>query len=142
MRNRKFLLLSISLLSSLSLYAQAADDIVLPEVTTVIDSQKLQAQAEDLPSFSQFFESDESSGSVSIELPDVENQPSAAEAQSEEKKAVKTLFAQGQLGLGYPYLFNGDFSVFSQSEAAPFKIHLGPVQTPNPLPSIPVGYTR
>ena len=123
MRNRKFLLLSISLLSSLSLYAQAADDIVLPEVTTVIDSQKLQAQAEDLPSFSQLFESDESSGSVSIELPDVENQPSAAEAQSEEKKAVKTLFAQGQLGLGYPYLFNGDFSVFSQSEAAPFKIH-------------------
>lgn len=122
---KKYVTLSVVLLCGIAAFAQTAqnnEQLELPDVTTVIDSENLKANKDALPDFKSVLEISGNSGTVTVELPDVDNQDTQVEVKTEKENAEKSIFAEGMIGGGYPFLFEGDFSVFRQSGNNPFKI--------------------
>ena len=102
-----------------SLFAQ---NIELPDLTTVISGETVKAGADALPDFKDVMIVPEGSGTVVPVLPDVDT-PSDADINTlKNEQTEKTIFAEGVIGGGYPSLFTGDFSVFRVSDTSPFKI--------------------
>lgn len=123
MNNKKCIFLTSLVLGSSLLFAQQANNqIELPDLTTVINSDNLKAENDALPDFNEVLEVSGDSGTVSIQLPDVDNQNTQVEAKVQNNKAEKSIFAEGRIGGGYPNLFTGNFSVFRQTGDNPFKV--------------------
>lgn len=122
MKMNKYIFTTLFLLSGTVLFAQ---NIELPDVTTVITGDSVTVGADALPDFEDVLLVKEGSGDIEPQLPDVES-PSSSELNSKNSgEAEKSIFAEGQIGGGYPTLFKGDFSVFRLSGLSPFKLYFG-----------------
>ena len=123
--NMKKILKSIALIFAISACASAplfAQDISLPDVTTVVSGENVQADDEALPDFADVLILPQGSGTTVPLLQDVE-EPESSEVKplaSEEKE--KSIYAEGLIGGGFPTLFIGDFSLFRQAGNSPFKL--------------------
>ena len=122
---RKYFTICAALTYGLSLFAQNAqtnDQLELPDVTTVINTENLKVENDALPDFNDVLEISGESGTVTVVLPDVDNQDTQVDVVTEKSSEEKSVFAEGQIGGGYPFLFEGNFSVFRQTGDNPFKI--------------------
>ena len=122
---RKYFTICAALSYGLSLFAQNAqtnDQLELPDVTTVINTENLKVENDALPDFNDVLEVSGESGTVTAVLPDVDNQDTQVDVVTEKSTEEKSVFAEGQIGGGYPFLFEGNFSVFRQTGDNPFKI--------------------
>lgn len=93
-----------------------SEEIELPEVTTVISGESVKAGLDSLPEFEDVLEETQNSGDVVPVLPEVELGEGNATALAGTQTTDKNIYAEGQLGGGYPSLFKGDFSVYRQDE--------------------------
>jgi len=98
------------------------DEIELQDLSTVIKSDSLVADAQSLPPFSVILDDVKSTGSIEPVLPDVAVQENTSVADAYANSKEKSVFAEGQVGGGYPCLFFGDFSVYRLSGQNPFRI--------------------
>ena len=116
----------VLLCALLPLAAQEAE-IALPDVTTVVSGDTLTAGKDAVPDYSTVLPSDDTG---KIELPQLEKAQSPAAAPSvaanggtvSAGSAEKNVYAEGQIGGGYPFLFLGDFTVYRATGKAPFNI--------------------
>ena len=102
-----------------SLFAQ---NIELPDVTTVIEGDTIKAGLDTLPSFSDVLVVEGNSGKVVPKLPEVEAPEASPAPSAATGTEEKTIFAEGLIGGGYPGLFTGNFSVFRMTGESPFKL--------------------
>ena len=119
-----YILILISLILPFSIFSQTID---LPEVTTVIEGDKIKADSDALPDFNNVLEIPTGSGDITPEIPVVskENAVNPVSAKDENnRKAKKTLFSEILIGAGYPYLFYGNCSIFGVNQVSPFKMTL------------------
>ena len=99
-----------------------AQDISLPDITTVVSGGNVQADDEALPDFTDVMVVPQGSGNSVPVLQDVDA-PETSEVKplvAEEKE--KSIYAEGLIGGGFPTLFIGDFSLFRQAGNSPFKL--------------------
>lgn len=99
-----------------------AQNIELPDVTTVIDGETIKAGLDALPDFSDALIIDKGSGDVVPELPDVDAPADSDLGNSKGSAEEKSIFAEGLIGGGYPTMFLGDFSMFRTIGDSPFKL--------------------
>lgn len=99
-----------------------AQNIELPDLTTVVSGETVKAGIDTLPNFTDVMLEKEGSGNVVPVLPDVDTPADSTMNVINSVQAEKTIFAEGMIGGGYPSLFTGDFSVFRLSGESPFKI--------------------
>lgn len=98
----------------------AAQSIELPELTTEVDGAEIVAEEDSLPDFSFVVNIPSASEDILPELPEV----SISEKKWAAKNSAKehsSIYADGLIGGGYPGLFKGQFSIYSQEENA-FKL--------------------
>lgn len=127
MKNMKRIAWTVSVFAAcvLPLAAQSAaeEKIELPDVTTVVTGDTLTAGKEAIPDYSAVLPTAESG---KIELPSLEKpEPKAAAASvvmAGASSAEKTVYAEGQIGGGYPFLFLGDFAIYRATGDAPFSL--------------------
>lgn len=98
-----------------------SEEIELPEVTTVIKGESIKAGLDALPDFADVLEPQEGSSEIVPVLPEVEigNEQTPAKQANQTEKDI---YAEGQVGGGFPSLFLGDFSVYRQSGVNPFNL--------------------
>ena len=101
----------------------AAQNIELPEVTTVISGDAEKAEKDALPDFSDVLELPSGSGGVEPELPGVESAGKPEIAASPLPKSEKSVYAEGLIGGGYPMFFTGNISVFRSVGESPFRFN-------------------
>lgn len=99
-----------------------AQNIELPDVTTVISGDSIKAGIDALPGFDDVLVLPSDSGKVVPQLPDVDAPASSEVATVGKSSSEKDIFAEGEIGGGYPSIFKGDFSVFRLSGLSPFQI--------------------
>ncbi len=99
-----------------------AQNIELPEVTTVISGETEKAEEDTLPDFSDVLKLPKGSGNVEPELPEVEASEDTDIASGKTKPVEKTVYAEGYIGGGFPVNFTGNISVARTVGANPFKI--------------------
>ena len=99
----------------------SAQNIELPEVTTVISGETEKAEEDALPDFSDVLKLPVGSGGVEPVLPEVEAAENTDVAVSKEKPVEKSVYAEGFIGGGYPAAFTGNISVFRTAGISPFK---------------------
>ena len=120
---KSFLILSLLTFAGF-VYAQ---NIELPEVTTVISGETEKAEADALPDFSDLLSTKPvSAGSGGLEpvLPEVEASENTEIASVKTVTSDKSVYAEGLLGGGYPALFKGDIAVFRNVGESPFRFAL------------------
>ena len=115
---------SVLILCSLSFAGFVfAQNIELPEVTTVISGETEKAEADALPDFSDVLSTkpvSAGSGGVEPVLPEVETTENTEIATGKTIVTDKSVYAEGLLGGGYPTLFKGDIAVFRNVGESPF----------------------
>lgn len=99
-----------------------AQNIELPDVTTVIEGDSIKAGLDTLPDFTDVLVVEGDSGKVVPKLPEVDAPEDTKGPISSGETAEKTIFAEGLIGGGYPTLFEGNFSVFRMTGESPFKL--------------------
>jgi len=122
MKLNKYICIGLILLTDTTLFAQ---NIELPDVTTVISGDSVSVGADALPDFEDVLIISEGSGDLEPQLPDVESPSSSVLNNKNNGQSEKSIFAEGEIGGGYPILFKGDFSVFRLSGLSPFKLAFG-----------------
>lgn len=120
---KKYILIFVAVFSYSILFAQTNSQIELPDVTTVVDSKTLEAESDSLPNFNDILEKSENSGSVTIELPDIDSDESEIQENSVSQEPEKTIFVEGLVLGGFPNFFESDFSIFSETEESPLNVH-------------------
>ena len=119
---------SVLILCSLSFAGFVfAQNIELPEVTTVISGDTEKVEADALPDFSDVLATTTvtaGSGGVEPVLPEVEASESTEITSVKTVVADKSVYAEGLLGGGYPTLFKGDIAVFRNVGESPFRFAL------------------
>ena len=103
--------------------ALVAQNIELPEVTTVISADAEKAEKDALPDFSDVLELPNGSGGAEPELPGLESSGKAEIASSPLPKSEKSVYAEGLIGGGYPMSFTGNISVFRSVGESPFRFN-------------------
>lgn len=98
-----------------------AQNIELPEVTTVISGETEAAGEDTLPDFSDVLRLPAGSGGVEPVLPEVEATENTDIAAGKLKPVEKSVYAEGLIGGGYPAFFTGNISVARTVGASPFK---------------------
>ncbi len=99
----------------------SAQEIELPEVTTVISGETEKAGKDALPDFADVLRLPNGSGGLEPELPEVEAADNTDIAAVNKKPAEKSVYAEGLIGGGYPAFFAGQFSVARAVGISPFK---------------------
>ena len=120
-KSKKKILLIVSgcfLFSGASVFAQ---NIELPEVTTVISGDTEKAGSDTLPDFSDVLKLPKGSGDVEPVLPGVETSSEPSVSSASKKPADKSVYAEGLIGGGFPMMFTGNISVFRSVGESPFK---------------------
>lgn len=122
-RNKKSVIIISSVLIALggintNLWAQ---NIELPEVTTVISGETEKAGTDALPDFSDVLKLPVGSGDLQPELPQEDSTDNADIAAGKAKPVEKSVYAEGLIGGGYPAFFTGNISVARTIGASPFK---------------------
>ena len=98
-----------------------AQNIELPEVTTVISGETEKAGEDTLPDFSDVLKLPVGSGGLQPVLPEVEAAEETDIAAGKAKPVEKSVYAEGLIGGGYPAFFTGNISVARTIGASPFK---------------------
>lgn len=98
-----------------------AQNIELPEVTTVISGETEKAGADALPEFSDVLKLPTGSGDVQPVLPEEDSAENTDIAAGKTKPVEKSVYAEGLIGGGYPGVFTGNISVARTIGASPFK---------------------
>lgn len=128
---KKFFLSTIFLFLGITIFAQAAkkseeseveEEIELPDVTTVVNGKTFTVGKDSVPDYTKILPEN---SSPEVQLPLMENDGSekttpAVKNGAEQKS--KDIYAEGELGAGYPFYFKGDFSVYRASGNSPFEI--------------------
>ena len=123
-RNKKSVIIFSSILiaalggTNATLWAQ---NIELPEVTTVISGESEKAGEDSLPDFSDVLKLPVGSGDLQPELPEEESSDNTDIAAGKAKPVEKSVYAEGLIGGGYPAFFTGNISVARTIGASPFK---------------------
>ncbi len=103
-----------------SFYAQTneTDPIVLPDITTVIDGEDLPLDEHAVPDFSGALPKDFTNTDTLPSLPDVDFEEGKNLTYETELEGTgkKNIFMEGEISLGWPYVFLGDFSVHKTEE--------------------------
>lgn len=120
---KKYILILIATFFCDNFYSQTNSQIELPDVTTVVDSKTLEAESDSLPDFNDILEKSENSGSVTVELPDIDSDESEIQENSEIQDTEKNVFVEGSAFGGFPNLFVSDFSLFSETDFSPLNVH-------------------
>lgn len=108
-------------ISVFAFFAQNTEEIALPDVTTVISGDEVSAGKDALPDFSKVLPDENTAKGSMVQLPDA----SVAEDDSlatlpANPAGVKDVFAEGQIGGGYPGFFTGNFSIYRSAGENPF----------------------
>ena len=98
-----------------------AENIELPEVTTVISGETEKAGGDALPDFSDVLKLPNGSGDLQPQLPEAEAAENNDIAAGKNKPVEKSVYAEGLIGGGYPAFFTGNISVARTIGASPFK---------------------
>lgn len=99
-----------------------AQEIELPDLTTVIDGTSTEELELELPDFSDVVESPADSGKIVPVLPEVEIIQNQEVVVTQDDANQRQIYAEGVIGGGYPAIFTGDFSVSKIFGDNPFKI--------------------
>ncbi|WP_296326119.1 hypothetical protein [uncultured Treponema sp.] len=120
---KKILLNMIILCAANFLFAQSVEEeIELPDVTTVVNGKTFTAGKDSVPDYTKILP-ENSSPEVSLPKMDgVKTSPKRTESRERISQKEKDIYAQGELGAGYPFYFKGDFSVYRASGDSPFEI--------------------
>ncbi|WP_294429368.1 hypothetical protein [uncultured Treponema sp.] len=127
---KKFLLKMILLSATVSIFAQnqakqnevVEEEIELPDVTTVVNGKTFTAGKDSVPDYTKILPE---SSAPKVQLPQMEGVKAAREIPESRERASqkeKDIYAQGELGAGYPFYFKGDFSIYRASGNSPFEI--------------------
>ncbi len=119
--NKKSIFFLTALFAAAGLWAQNAQSIELPEVTTVISGESEKAGQDTLPDFSDVLKLPDGSGGVEPVLPEVETFENTDIAFGKTKPVEKSVYAEGLIGGGYPAFFTGNISVARTTGSSPFK---------------------
>ena len=119
--NKKSIFILTALFAAAGLWAQNAQSIELPEVTTVISGESEKAGQDTLPDFSDVLKLPDGSGGVEPVLPEVETFENTDIAFGKTKPVEKSVYAEGLIGGGYPAFFTGNISVARTTGSSPFK---------------------
>ena len=113
---------SLILAASVFTAGMFAQNIELPEVTTVISGETEKAGNDVLPDFSDILKLPVGSGGVEPKLPEVESSDTTDIVSGKSKPVQKSVYAEGLIGGGYPGFFTGNISVARTVGANPFKV--------------------
>ncbi|MCQ2591901.1 MAG: hypothetical protein MJ188_03885 [Treponema sp.] len=100
----------------------AQDKVELPDLTTIIAASEVEESVARVPDFKDVVTIPLTTGSLIPELPEIEilenNEPLVSVAEEIENQ----VYAEGQIGGGYPVAFIGDFCISRIYGSNPFKI--------------------
>ena len=100
-----------------------AQDIELPEVTTIVTGETEKAGKNALPGFSNVLKVTTGSGEIEPELPETEEaEKEIVVSVAQEPKTEKNFNVEGLVGGGYPLFFIGDVSLYRATGDSPYKI--------------------
>lgn len=123
MKMKKYLLLITTIFAFGGIaFSEEQENIELPEVTTVIKGETVTAGIDSLPDFNDVLPEQNGSGDVVPVLPEVEIKDGGTIEDVKNGASEKDIYAEGQMGGGYPSVFKGDFSVYRLDGADPFKL--------------------
>jgi len=100
---------------------ETSEQIELADITTVVNTASLVADAEALPDFSDVVELQEGSGKIEPQLPDLDVMDSSSAEVVTKAVAENSIFAEGKIGGGYPLGMYGDFKVYRLNKKSPFE---------------------
>ncbi len=116
----------VGLLLALSLYAQnmetGENQIELPDLTTVVTGSSDSEDYAPAPSFEDVLEIPYDSGTLIPLLPKISVNGDEEAGDYADQNLQKNIYAEGQIGGGYPASFIGDFQIARLYGADPFKI--------------------
>lgn len=105
--------------------AAASEEISLPDVSTVISGGAPKAGKSAVPDYAAVLPKTEGTEIVP-QMPDAGSAGLTADSVSvASAPREKSVYAEGVAGLGFPGFFTGDFSIYRQSGANPFRITFG-----------------
>ncbi|WP_407426953.1 hypothetical protein [Treponema sp.] len=99
------------------------EEIELPDVTTVVNGKTFTAGKDSVPDYTQILPEN---SSPEIQLPEMESVKTSKnlpENKDTSAQSGKDIYAEGELGAGYPFYFEGDFSIYRASGSSPFEIN-------------------
>lgn len=131
-RNKRKYLSSLALIAlsavAARLYAadtavtQGGGEIELDDVTTVISGDALTAGKESVPDYKNILP-DSASGEIQLPAMDAVQETGAESGyRYDGAEKERSVYAQGEIGGGWPFSFIGDFSVYRTTGNAPFEI--------------------
>ena len=124
----KRILLNIIFLSACTaLFAQNKNEIVeeeieLPDVTTVVNGKTFTAGKDSVPDYTKILPENSAPEVQLPEMDGVKTEKNLPENHNRNESKSKDIYAQGELGAGYPFYFKGDFSIYRASGNSPFEI--------------------
>ena len=118
MKKKLYAVMSAACVLAAGVFAQ---NIELPEVTTVISGETEKAGEDALPEFGDVLKLPNGSGGVEPVLPEAETSGSTSVASGKSKPVEKSVYAEGLIGGGYPAFFTGNISVARTVGASPFR---------------------
>lgn len=111
--------------SSFSAQEKPEEDIMLPEVSTVISGGAPKAGKSAVPDFSRVLPNYSENKEVLPKFPNendkIDTETSVISDSS--GSPAKNVYAEGLAGAGYPGFFTGNFSIYRQSGSSPFAIN-------------------
>lgn len=104
------------------IYAQD-ENLELPDVSTEITGDSIIASKDSIPDFDDVLIVNEEDIGIVPRMPEMEVKDVELFTLFKEEKNAKSVYAEGQLGGGFPSLFKGDFSVYRLDGVNPFRLN-------------------
>jgi len=117
---KRILIIYIFLL--LSVQGIFAQDIELPQVTTIVTGDTEEADAQALPDFEDVLKPSRDGKVIEPELPEIDDSENIEIDGIPEPEYKKSFFVEGLIGGGYPLFLRGNISVFQPLGDNPFRI--------------------
>ena len=128
---KKILLNTIFFAAAFALSAQSKntapneiieEEIELPDVTTVVNGKTFTAGKDSVPDYTKILPENSAPEVQLPEMEGVKTPKNLPENHNRQEAQAKDIYAQGELGAGYPFYFKGDFSIYRASGNSPFEI--------------------
>ena len=128
---KKLLLNTILLATAFTVFAQSKntasneiveEEIELPDVTTVVNGKTFTAGKDSVPDYTKILPENSAPEVQLPEMEGVKTPKNLPENHNRQEVQSKDIYAQGELGAGYPFYFKGDFSIYRASGNSPFEI--------------------
>ncbi|QTQ12365.1 hypothetical protein HRI96_09235 [Treponema parvum] len=106
----------------LCISASHTEEIILPDMETVVSGNEVLTVKDALPDFSDVIVDENTASGNFVRLPDYPLREDPLTETAGEKTKEKDIFVEGLVGGGYPEFFTGDFSVYRSSGENPFSL--------------------